>query len=820
MTTQSTGYALRRARAVAPDPIVPWVAGLDRPTQVGCAAAPFVHPSHTLDLMPLHRFCVTLLRQADADSIRASFSRIVSEGPALLVADGEPEIQSDLRRRGYLVRDLGPVPPSRGRVDPRRPQTRGGIGRRRVAARPPSEPGYATILISGPLLPQWAGELAGAGVRLTERLGEQTYVAAMDAESWTAVAELQFVVRVSAYDPRPPEPLVTSAAESTPKSFRGVVRRGAGRLRRTVQNLRAPDAGEGVAAHDVWLHTAEDADRFLRAAEAAGVPVAGHGGRRVRIGTVTSSKLDQVRRMPGVAWVEPHRERRLHNERALELICVPPVQAAPPGLDLSGQGQAVAIADTGIDVDHPDLRDRLRRVISRGRPGDPSDPHGHGTHVAGSVAGTGLASGGRVRGVAPGAELVFQSLSDDSGALAGLPISLEELFEEAFNAGARIHNCSWGAATESQYAVDALEVDAYMDRHPDFLVVISAGNEGTAAAPRHASAGAVDWLSLCSPGTSKNALVVGASRSDRDHGGFAERTYTEVWPAAYPAAGIGGDRISGDASRLAAFSSRGPCNDRRIKPDVVAPGTDVLSTRASGVPDDNFWGDHPDPQYAYMGGTSMAAPLVAGCAALIRQYYEERRGHLPSAALVKATLVNGTEWLTGADAVADHPGFPNVHQGFGRVCVARSLGMKDQAEVVFVDTWEWRAEDQPIGFTGAAGRWLVDVSGPGEVRACLAYMDPPGRGLQNDLNLIVQRVRADESPLAPPVPGNAGRPFALGELDSDNNVEVVRMDFPASGYLLLEVIGSNLLHGPQPFALVVSGPLEPGSLRSVPLPIW
>ena len=762
--------------------------------------------------MPLHRYAVTLLRREDVDSIKDLFTHIVSDGPGLLVADGEPEIQSDLRRRGFLVKDLGPAPPLRSREDARRPQTRGRTGRARVAARLPGEPGYATIVISGPLLPEWAVRLAGVGARLTERLGEQTYVAAMDTESWAAVAELPFVTQVTRYDPRPPQPLVT--APSPPpqeRSARSLIRRGAGRLRYTVQHLRASAAGENVE-HDVWLHTADDAGRFLLEAEAAGVSVMGHGGRRVRIATVSRSKLDLVRRMAGVAWVEPHRERRLHNERASELICVPPVQAGPSGLGLFGRGQIVAIADTGIDADHPDLRDRLRTVISRGRPGNPTDDNGHGTHVAGSVAGTGLASGGRIRGIAPEAELVFQSLSDDSGALTGLPVSLEELFEEAFDANARIHNCSWGAATESQYAVDALEVDAYMHRRPDFLIVISAGNEGTAAAPRHASTGAVDWLSLCSPGTSKNALVVGASRSDRNHGGFAEHTYREVWPEDYPAAGIGDDRISGDASRLAAFSSRGPCTDRRIKPDVVAPGTDVLSTKASGAPDGSFWGQHSDVHYAYMGGTSMAAPLVSGCAALVRQYYEERRDHLPSAALVKATLVNGTEWLTGADAVADHPGFPNVHQGFGRVCLARSLGVGHREEVAFVDTWGWAAEDQPIGFTGAAGRWLVHVSGPGEVRVCLAYTDPPGRGLQNDLNLIVQRVRADESPLAPPVPGNAGRPFALGELDSDNNVEVVRLDFTGAGHLLLQVVGSNLLHGPQSFALVVSGPLDPGTM--------
>lgn len=766
--------------------------------------------------MPLHRFSVPLLRSDDADSIRDLFTHVVSDGPGLLVGDGEAAIQIVLRERGFLVKDLGPLPPARAEEDARRPQARGRIGRQRTRPPPPSEPGYATIVISGPLLPEWAGMLARVGVRLTERTGEQTYVAALGAESWAAVDGLPFVVRASRYDPRPPEPLVPGAPLlPRASSISSRIRRGAGNLRYALQDTRASAAADATGAHDVWLHAPEDVGLFLAEAEAAGVPVVGSGGRRVRIGALSGSQLDTVRRMPGVAWVEPHRERRVHNGRASELMCVLPVQTDVSGLGLSGRGQVVAVADTGIDINHPDLEGRLRAVIARGRPGNPADDSGHGTHVAGSVAGTGSASGGRVRGIAPEAEMVFQALSDDSGALAGLPISLEELFDEAYDAGARVHNCSWGAATESRYAADALEVDAYMHRRPDYLVIVSAGNDGTAATPRHASAGAVDWLSICSPGTSKNALVVGASRSDRNEGGYAARTYNEVWPDSYPTPGIGEDRVSGDASRLAAFSSRGPCTDRRIKPDLVAPGTDVLSTRASGVPDESFWGQYPDPRYAYLGGTSMAAPLVSGCAALVRQYYEERRNHLPSAALIKATLVNGTEWLTGTDAVADHPGFPNVHQGFGRVCLSRSLGV-GEGEVAFIDTWGWGADDQPIGFTGAAARWLVHVSGPGEVRVCLAYTDAPGRGLQNDLNLIAQRTAADLSPLAPPVPGNADRAFALGELDSDNNVEAIRIDFTGPGHLLLQVVGSNLLHNPQPFALVVSGPLEP----SIPLESW
>lgn len=619
------------------------------------------------------------------------------------------------------------------------------------------------------------------GVELLETYPTGAYKVRLEPAQVGPVSNLPFVAHLRVFD-----------FEDTGPDF----------VTRTVEPVGpAPGAERAMFCFDILLHRAEDAATVEQWLNNHNVAVAGANGRKIRVYLLEGAPaLAEIPALPEVASFEEYVAPTLHNDRARVLLGIDRNPAA--GIQENGAGQIVAVADTGLDDQHPDFQGRIVGIVALGRPNDYSDPHGHGTHVAGSILGDGSASGGALQGTAPGAQLFFQSLLDAQGGLGGLPLDLGDLFDEAYRSGARIHNNSWGSATSSRYTINASEVDDFIATHRDMLIVISAGNEGNAADPRsNSAAGFVDWLSIGSPASCKNALTVGASRSDRTTNGYSTLTYGNAWPNHFPDPPVGNDKVSGDPQSLAAFSSRGPCDDRRIKPDVVAPGTDIASTKSSRAPLSHFWGPYPgNGRYAFMGGTSMAAPLVSGCAAVVREYFVTTRNHQPSAALLKAALINGTTWLSGADSTAPAVGTPNYHQGFGRINLIDTIPnpARPQMQIRFVDEWQTPAESFTL--TGQRKRYQFSISAPaGPLRMCLAYTDLPMRSLQNDLNLFLQL------PSGQKTFGNAKVSESLHIPDPANNVEIIRIDDPAPGNYLIQVSATNLLKGPQDFALVVTG---------------
>ena len=660
----------------------------------------------------------------------------------------------------------------------------------------PQEIDYYRFFLKGPLLEEWRQKLEAAGVARMDK-SRGGYKTRLSSAQFAAVSLLPFVAQIRWLEPRDSAAIVRTQSVAPPP---GEV---------------APASGVKMLTFDLRLRDPAGKQTVLDWLENRHVSVAGSSSWKIRFyATEDSPLLTELGVLPEVDIIAEFIPPKFFNDISrvlLEVDAIDATGAVAAVLTQDGTDQIVAVADSGIDDTHPDFQNRIVGKSALGRPGQTNDPKGHGTHVAGSILGDGMASNGKIKGIAPKAKLFFQSLLDVNGELGGLPINLNDLFSEAYLAGARIHNNSWGSNTPSFYTMNSEEVDEYVWNQRDMLIVIAAGNAGSGSSMQHAAAGFVDWLSIGSPASSKNALTVGASRSSRTDGAFSKVTYGQGWPTVFPQSPIASATVSGDPQGLAAFSSRGPCDDRRIKPDVVAPGTDIVSTKSSLAPISEFWGPYtpegatqPDPNYAYDGGTSMATPLVSGCAALVRQYYVESGVQTPSAALIKATLINSAEWLTGEDSVAPAPGNPNYHQGHGRICMSRAIPnpSRPAMNLRFVDGW------QTFRFTRTGERKIYRLVLPAvcpELRMCLTYTDAPGRGLQNNVNLIVQCPPLAAGGGATKILGNQNLPDKLVLPDPDNNVETILIRNAPAGTYLLQVVMSNLVKSGQDFALVITG---------------
>jgi serine protease AprX len=642
----------------------------------------------------------------------------------------------------------------------------------------PGEIGIYVVALAGPLFQDWLIALAKAGGWVLERRAPRTWTLMVAGGRSGAIAELPFVSglrRYTAFDTVHPAQLALSEEAVT---FEALVH-----PRASVDALAAQLADLGIEPLAVTS-----------------------GSVRFRLSSF-DERLLELARDQKIASLAEFGEPAPANDRARALAGIDPPSTATAALPWTGAGQIIAVADSGVDDAHPDLSGRLVGTYARARAGDHSDLSGHGTHVAATIAGIGDASTpkGAWRGIAPGAELVFQSIEDAGGSWTAGIGTIGGLLDEAYTAGARIHNNSWAVENNaSAYPEYSRALDEFVHDHPDMLVVVAAGNSGSAAFPLTSPIGWVDVLSMGAPGTAKNALTVGACRSDRAPVGAPPQTFGARDAAAFPQPPVRDSALSGDAQSMAAFSSRGPCDDqRRIKPDLVAPGTYILSARASTATGP-FWEPGPTADYVYDGGTSMAAPVVAGAAALVREYLVDDRGHkTPSAALLKAILINGAVPLTGADAVAGPPGDPNFHQGFGALSLRTSLPNDAQPDLAL------EFHDDPTAeliITGNGYRFDIAVADTLPLRICLAWTDPPGDRVQNAVALRVWHGASKGEWY-----GNQDRSqFLRTTLDPANNVQVVKIAAPAVGAYEIWVEASELTRNRQAFALVVTGALTSG----------
>ena len=262
----------------------------------------------------------------------------------------------------------------------------------------------------------------------------------------------------------------------------------------------------------------------------------------------------------------------------------PQVDGAPSAwrAGINGRGVSVAVVDTGID-DSGDLAGKVIDGFDFSGEGDyTKDSYGHGTFVAGTIAGSGAASGGAIKGVAPGANLVSLKVAGADGKTDPVRVifAIEWAIAHAKADNIRVLNLSLGGESTQKWAKDALDGAVQDAWRAGLVVVVAAGNNGTAGIPH--------------PADDPFVVTVGA----------ADDATT----------------VTRDDDTVASFSSTGPTADGIAKPDLVAPGAHLVSTRSPGSTVDVA---HPQSRvldgYFRGSGTSFAAPQVAGAAALVLQ---------------------------------------------------------------------------------------------------------------------------------------------------------------------------------------------------------
>ena len=659
--------------------------------------------------------------------------------------------------------------------------------------------GYYLVQLRGPVLTSWRARLEESGAVLMDYVPEFTYIARMDNAALARVRALHFVRWVGHYDP-------------------------AFRLSTSLDPVIAAAGPADVARIVVRSFTGEPADALAQQMRALGATVLDRGsesgGGVIFKLELPATAIPAVASLGGVAWVEPLAEPRLTNAVARSALALNQ-DAVEAELGLYGAGQVIVVGDTGVSTGvtttmHADFQGHFYKgTWGSGTCGSWSDYYSHGTHVAGSALGNGVMDGsnpathsyaGTNAGIAPEASLwAWAFCSDWSGLPDADPYNnyYGVMYNDAPNV--RVNTNSWGYnTTAGTYNAYSRETDRFIRDHPDMVVLFAATNDGTDAN----ADGIIDLGSIGVPAGAKNIITVGASENYRMSGGYNPggdcSTWGNCWPGDYPAHPIASDRLSDDTSGMVAFSSRGPTLSGRLKPDIVAPGSNIVSCRYQGS--NTGWGVYND-YYIYMGGTSMATPLAAGASAIVRDYYVTVEGVNPSAALVKATMINGAYDMTPGqyrDEVPDGSKDdvirrPDNNQGWGRIDLYNTL-VHDLPYML----WFY---DDPTGLnTGGVYQTSFSVSGADHpFRVTLAWSDYPGTeashgALVNDLDLEVI------APNGTHYYGNDVIDDGLndGDIDHVNNVEGVDFN-PQLGTYTVIVHGYNVPQGPQPFALVVSG---------------
>ncbi len=480
---------------------------------------------------------------------------------------------------------------------------------------------------------------------------------------------------------------------------------------------------------------------------------------------IDRSKIAALSAEDALLWLEPPLPiLGVNNDSNRTLTQANTVQASP--YSLTGSGVSVIVYDGGNgDSTHPDFGGRLYIRDSAGLATHP-------THVAGTIGSSGTQSGGVYRGMATAVTLQSYGFQGSGGGifLYTNPGDFEQDYTQAIQSySADLANNSIGTnICGNLFDCDIAGDYGVMDQIIDETVRGSLGNPIT-----------VVWA---------NGNERGCSRCVNE-GTQTTEGYRSVAPPACAKNHITVGAVYSNSDVLVGFSSWGPTDDGRMKPDLVAPG--CQSDGDFGVTSTG-----PGGTYVAMCGTSMAAPTVTGLVALMLQDY---RSHFtsqpdPKGATVKALLTH-----TAQDIEATGPDYKS---GFGSVRIKDAI---DYMRSNNYDNFLEHSIDQDESFN----IWVRVQSGDTVMKATLAWDDYPATPnveltLVNDLDL---RVFDPNNVLQYPWTLNPNSPSSAAVKtgpDRLNNIEQVLINNPAVGLWRVQVRGYNVAEGPQTFSLCVS----------------
>ncbi len=637
----------------------------------------------------------------------------------------------------------------------------------------PGKEGLYIVHMLGPVSPDWREELENKGVEVINYIPNYAYEVSMTPETAVEVEDLSFVDWVGIYHP---------AYKFDPQLEPDKVNV------KFNPELSTDDVMSIASKLPVSDH--QELDRFE------------HG---LTLNITSKAELRNLARMKEVYYISQYREPELHSEIESQIIgggawimddeqddIGSPYRkygdfgAYINQLGYTGENVTIAVGDTGIgngtigDAGHPDLTGRV--IGGHGfedlDDDDWSDSHGHGTHTTGSAAGNTYQGSGE-KGEYPGFGPYYmaQGLASESKIYAAKifdpgwvdPDYYDIIEVPKQEADAYVHTNSWGATTAGEYtASDEIFDQAVRDAdrnttgNQPMVITVSAGNSGA------------QEQTIGSPGNAKNVITIGATESYVPDG-----------------SDYGGGDTENPAS-VSRFSSRGWTQDNRVKPDVVAPGENVLSL------------DHPayskGATYEWMSGTSMSTPAVAGAASVVVEWYDENFGEKPSPAMVRSLLINTAHDLDSGGCETGP--IPNKDEGWGMVDISKLEYPKD-------DPVPFMLEDQKTSLeTGDVEEYEVKREREGEpLKITLGWTDKnalsgDNRTLKNDLDLEVKApdgsvyngnafdqgwTRPDAPAMEDFDPNGDGR-------DDTNNVENVYIpsEEVEDGTYTVRVIGTNV----------------------------